>query len=301
MNHSILILDDEQQQAEGLLRFIKNEKPTFTVNAAYQEADMLAKIENLYFSIALVDLQMNDYTFDGIDLIEKIIEYNPFAKIIVVTGYFSIFESRLNNFFKTGKIVAVIEKTSNDIFKPEILSKINQIVVEAENNHLLHQKTLEMLYADAKNETNAYLKGSKFEYFITMLFAQMGFIHISKRLKDRSLNEVDLVVRNEINDLFFQKFKAYILIECKNTETKVDKNNFKLFYEKIKETNGLSNLGFLITSNSFTWNTYFDAIRTSKENCKVVFITQKEIYRLIYSINILETLKSIIDEQVKDN
>lgn len=300
MNHSILVIDDEQEQAEGMKKFLKKELPNYFVASAYKEQDILEKIENLYFDVAIVDLQMNDFEIDGISIIRKILEINPFARIIIVSGYIPSYESQITEIFKSGKVETVIEKTASEIFIPKLLAAINNII-EASEKYSLHQKTLESLYAEAKNESDIYLKGMKFERFVSLLFSQLGFNHISQRVKDQSLNEVDLVVRNELNDIFFQKFKPYILIECKNTSDKVDKNAFIQFYTKLENTNGMSNLGFLITSNTIKNTVYQEAIRTSGRDKKVIFITQIEINRLIQSVNILDEMKTIIDEQVKDN
>lgn len=141
----------------------------------------------------------------------------------------------------------------------------------------------------------------KFENFVTILFSQIGFNHITKRIIDKSQNEVDLIIRNEIKDPFFQKLSPYIFVECKNTIDSVDKNQFKLFRDKVKESNGLSKLGILITSSSFTRTTYIDAIRDSKDDLKIIFISNIEIERLIRMEDKLSEFKKIIDNQVKDN
>lgn len=301
MKHSILIIDDEKQIPKGLKRKFEIERPNINVFIASKEEDIIEKTENLYYNIAIVDLRMDEFEFDGIDIIERIIEVNPFAKIIVMTGYLPDFKDIITVFKKSGKISDIIDKSDINIFTENIIEATDSIINEYEQNPSLNQKTLEGLFAEAVNETDENLKGSKFEQFVTILFSQMGFMHISKRTKDKSLNEVDLIIRNEINDLFFQKFSPYILIECKNTQKKVDKNNFVQFYNKLENTNGLSNLGIIITSNTITRNTYIEAVRTSNKKEKIIFIDRTKINLLIQNDNKLEILKKIIDEQVKDN
>ena len=125
---------------------------------------------------------------------------------------------------------------------------------------------------------------------------------MQRNVIDKSRNEIDIIIRNEIDDLFFQKFKPYILIECKNEQEKPDKNTFIQFYTKLENTASMSNLGFLITSAAGMKDTaYKEAMRSSKQQCKVIFITQIEIMRLLQAQNMLDMLKTIIDEQVKDN
>ena len=141
----------------------------------------------------------------------------------------------------------------------------------------------------------------KFEQFVSVLFTQMGFNHIIKRFKDKSLNEIDLIIRNEINDIFFQKFKPYILVECKNTSEDLDKNQFIQFRSKMEHAASMSNLGIIITTKSIKNTTYTEAVRSSDKGYKILFITNAEIKRLIYSVDSLHALKGMIDEQIKDN
>ena len=301
MKHTILIIDDENIQANSLQKVFKKERPNYFVKIATNEADIKNHIENLYFNIAIVDLRMDNFSINGFDIIKEIISINPFAKIIIQSAYIPEYNEDINEVFASGKISAVLDKDKFDIFSKNILRETDKIIQQFENNPIINQKSLESLYAEAKNETDTYQKGERFEQFISILFAQMGFTHILKRVKDKSLNEVDLIIRNEINDIFFQKFSPYILVECKNTKEKVDKNNFIQFLHKVDNTNGLSNLGILITSSSIKRNTYIEAVRTSKSFVKIIFISNIEIKKLIYSKDMLEELKSIIDEQVKDN
>ena len=304
MRHSVLIIEDEQIQAVSMQEYLQEERPHLLVNIATTQQEIETKIENLYYDIAVIDLQFKGFQFDGIHVAKKVLALNPFAKIIIVSGWTNEYKSDIDLLLdlKTDKVWGIIDKKSKQIqTNMKVLEIVDKVVKDFDEKPLLHQRTLESLYAEAKNETDKYLKGVKFEQFVGFLFSQMGFTHISKRVKDQSLGEVDLIVRNELNDIFFQKFKPYILIECKNTAEKVDINAFKLFYSKLEHTNGMANLGFLITSNTIKDTAYTEAIRTSGKGNKVIFITNLEIARLIQSINILNTMKAIIDEQVKDN
>ncbi len=300
MTHSVLIIDDEKDIPKELKKVFNLERPNINVYIASEEEEIMRKIENLYYNIAIVDLRMDEFKIDGIDIIEKILDVNPFAKIIVMSGYLPSFKEGLNIIKKSGKIIDIIDKLDEN-FIDKIFEASDNIISEYEKNPSLNQKLLERLYADALMEEDNNLKGSKFEQFTNTLFSQMGFTHISKRNKDKSLNEVDLIIRNEINDLFFQKLSPYILVECKNTNKKVGKNDFIQFYSKLENTNGLSNFGVLITSNTIARTTYIEAVRTAKQKEKIIFIDRKEIKKLIETDNKLDLFKQIIDQQVKDN
>ncbi len=158
------------------------------------------------------------------------------------------------------------------------------------------------LYSEVKDEENTFLKGQRFENFVALLFQNIGFSEVLKRVKDKSMNEVDLIVRNDIDDKFLSKFGKYILIECKNKPTeKVGKNDFIVFQNKLSATNGLAELGFLFTTSSFARTAYIEALRESKGQVKVIFVDNPLIMLLLKSSNPRETLKRIIDDQVKDN
>jgi CheY-like chemotaxis protein len=304
MRHSVLIIEDEQIQAVSMQEYLQEERPYLLVNIATTQQEIETKIENLYYDIAVIDLQFKGFQFDGIHVAKKVLQLNPFAKIVIVSGWTNEYKRDIDLLLelKTDKVWGVIDKKSKQIeTNMKVLEIVDKVVKSFDEKPFLHQKNLESLYAEAKNETDKFSKGTKFERFVGFLFSQMGFTHISKRVKDQSLGEVDLIVRNELNDLFFQKFKPYLLIECKNTAEKVDINDFKLFYGKLEHTNGMANLGFLITSNTIKDTAYKEAMRTSGKGNKVIFVTHLEIARLIQSSNLLDTMKSIIDEQVKDN
>ncbi|NBB22553.1 response regulator [Runella sp. CRIBMP] len=299
---SILIIDDESIQANSLAKSLKKERTNIDFFVASKEEEILYSIEHLYFDIAIVDLRMDDFDIDGFQVIDKIIEINPFAKIIVVSAFTQEYFTELNKILLSGKIIAIIEKKEYNVFLSEIVLAIAKYEEYVTKNPSETSKALLNYYANAKNQQNSYEKGIVFEHFITLLFNNMGFKTIIKRVIDKSRNEVDLIIRNDVNDNFFSKFRPYILVECKNKpDDGIGKNDFIQFYSKLQHTNGLSDLGFLITSGFISKTTYLEAMRTSKNGEKIAFISNPEIERLINSESPMEELKKIIDEQVKDN
>lgn len=302
MIKSILIIDDERIQAESLSKSIRKEKEYVNCYIACEEDEILSSIESIFFDVAIVDLRMDNYAIDGFSIIEKIIEINPFSKIIIVSAYTHEYINQLKNILLSGKIIGIIEKKEYKQFLSEIIVTLSKYEETHFNDPSETAKALTSFYANAKNETNTYQKGIVFEQFVAILFSNMGFANINKRVLDKSRNEVDLVLRNEINDNFFSKFAPYILVECKNKPNDpVGKNDFIQFYSKLKNTNGLANLGFLITTGYIAKTTYIEAVRTSSEKCKVIFLSNPEIEKLINSITPLLELKKLIDEQIKDN
>jgi DNA-binding NarL/FixJ family response regulator len=302
MNKSVLIIDDEQTQVNNLTKALKKKLPDIEFIPTFSEEDILSAIESKFYSLAIVDLRMDKYDFDGITLIKKIIEVNPFSKIIVTSAFTQEYIDKLKTFMLKGKIINVLEKEKFEVWIPKIVNTVNEYYETINDDSSPLQTALLQYYADAKNELDTYKKGEKFENFVSLLFGNIGYRDIKRRVIDKSRNEVDLMVRNEINDLFLNKLGDYFLIECKNKpDENVGKNDFIQFYSKLDNTNGLARLGFLFTTGYIAKTTYIEAVRTTKLEKKIVLFSNAEIERLIKAEDIRKEFKNVIDEQVKDN
>lgn len=302
MVKEVLVIDDENIQAENLSKALQKELSEINFRFYFEENSILDAVENRFFNLAIVDLRMDSFKINGIAIIKKIIEVNPFSKIIVVSAYLEDFFSEVQTLLGTGKIIAIQEKESFSTWIPKLRKIIESYYVELENdpNHL--NAALLKAYSDAKNEEDTFKKGEMLENFISLLFGSFGYRDITKRVIDRSRNEVDLIVRNEIDDSFLNKFGKYILIESKNKPNEgVGKNDFIQFLSKLDNTNNLAELGILVTSGHIGRNTYLEAIRTSKGNSKIIFLSNPEIENILKSSDKIEAFKTIIDSQVKDN
>ena len=302
MNKSVLIIDDEQTQVKNLSKALSEKLQDVNFISAYAEDEILSAINNKFYSLAIVDLRMDKYKFDGIELIQKIVEINPFAKIIVISAFTQEYMDKLKTFMLAGKIVDVIEKIEFNKWIDKITNTINQYYQTVMEDSSPLKSALLQHYADAKNEQDTFKKGEQFESFVSLLFGNIGYKDIRRRIIDKSRNEIDLIVRNEIDDLFLNKLGNYFLIECKNKpEETVGKNDFIQFKSKLENTNGLAHFGFLFTSGHIAKTTYLEAVRTSATPQKIVFFSNSEIERLIMADDTKAEFKNIIDEQVKDN
>jgi CheY-like chemotaxis protein len=302
MRKNILIIDDQKDQADGLAKALNKAMAGYSFESYSEEEAIKVAIENRFYSLAIVDIRMDKYQLDGISIVNEIFKVNPFSKVIIVSAFKDEYILKLKDLLLTGKVIDILDKQPFAIWVDQLKNIITEYYENLENDPSEINKALLQFYSDAKNEKDIHQKGLRFENFISLLFQSFGYKEIFKRVKDKSLNEVDLVIRNEIDDTFLNKFGKYILIECKNKpESKVDKNDFIVFINKVKNTNGLSDLGIIATSGYISWNTYYEAIRSSGESRKVLFISNPEIVRLITASDKKEEFKRLIDEQVKDN
>jgi DNA-binding NarL/FixJ family response regulator len=302
MEKTVVIIDDQKDQADGLAKALYAVLPNFKFEPYSTEAEINDAIEHRFYSLAIVDIRMDKFAFDGIDIIKRIFEINPFAKIIIVSAFKDEYFGKLKELLVTGKVVDILEKEQFKVWVPKLEKIISEYYTTVDTNPSEINSALLEYYAAAKNEKDAQEKGKKFEHFMSLLFGSFGYKEISKRVKDQSLNEVDLIIRNETEDSFLNKFGKYILVECKNKpEAGVTKNDFIVFQTKLKNTNGLAELGIIATTGYITWNTYFEALRGSDDIRKIIFISNPEIERLIRAIDKKEEFKRLIDQQVKDN
>ncbi|MGL4853185.1 MAG: response regulator [Phocaeicola sp.] len=302
MKRSVLIIDDEKDQAIALHKSLKASLLDTEFSHASAEEEILEAVDNRYYSIAIVDLRMDKYEINGIGIIKRIFEVNPFAHIIIVSAFTGEYLLQLKDILTTGKVIDVIEKDVFSLFSDKIKNTVEEYHDKLFDDPSAVNDALLGYYSQAKNEEDTYRKGEQFEQFISLLFQSIGYSNISKRVIDRSRNEVDLIIRNEISDGFLNKFGKYILVECKNIPaSKVDKNMFIIFNNKLKNTNMMAELGILATTGGITSTTYLEAIRTSGSTKKVIILSNTELLKLINSIDRLETFKTIMDAQVKDN
>ena len=302
MRKNVIIIDDVKDQAEGLSKGLSKLMPNYTFENYHSEQDILDAIENRFFSLAIIDIRMDGFAFDGIDLAKKIFEVNPFSHVIIVSAFKDEYFPRLKDLLMTGKVVDIQDKEGFDTWLPKLNKTIESYYENIEKDPSEINNALLQFYSEAKNEIDTYRKGEKFEHFMSLMFQSIGFNQVLKRVKDQSLNEVDLIIRNDIEDSFISKFGKYILVECKNMPiTKVNKNDFIVFQNKLKNTNGLAELGIIATTGFITRNTYIEAIRESGESRKILFLSNPEIEKLIKADNKLSTFKNLIDNQVKDN
>jgi len=303
MQKTTLIIDDEILQAQSLAKSLASSLTDFSFEIYSEKDAILNAVENRFYNLAIVDIRMDKLGIDGIDICRRIFELNPIANVIIISAYKEEYFDQLKTILKTGKVLDVISKEDKPSDTAQILVPIIDSYFKKQDDDIsIYNSSLLQFYSDTKNELDTFKKGILFERFISLLFGSMGFKEINKRIIDSSRNEIDLAVRNETKDPFLNKFGKYILIECKNhPDYKVGKNEFILFSDKLKNSNGLAELGIIATTGGFAKTTYLQAMRESAIPNKILFLSNVEFLNLIRSENKIEDFKKLIDEQMKNN
>lgn len=302
MNKHILIIDDEKPQAEALSKLLSKNLSDigYTFEPLYDEDSIENAIENRYFNLAIIDIRMDDFKFNGIDLATKIINVNPLAKIIIVSSFTSLYMKEIKEILLTGKVLDWQEKEPYDTWVPKLVEKIkcyyNKLTIDSSETN----NALMSIYAEAKNTTQNYEKGAKFENFLSLLFQAIGFSFIQKRVMDLT-SEIDLVIRNDIKDPFLSKFGKYIFLEAKNRSSDpINKNDYIVFKDKMNSSNQLVELGIIATTSYIAKTVRLEELRSSSTLGKIVVLSNDELIRLIEAPDKLSELKKIIDEQIRE-
>lgn len=301
MKH-ILIIDDEKEQAEGMAKLLSKQMAQygFTFEPLFEEHAIQNAIRDRFFTLAILDIRMNDFPFNGINLYHQIVESNPLAKVIFVSAFTQEFFQELQDILLSGNVLAIMEKETPDIWIPKIESKIREFFEKQGNELSEASKALMAAYSDAKNENNSYQKGVRFENFLIHLFTHIGFEFIQKRCIDMT-SETDLIIRNNIADDFLSKFGKYIFVEAKNKpDSSISKNDFLAFKSKMDSSNQLCEFGIIAASGNIAKTVRLEALRTSNNAGKVLLLTNNELVRLIEAPDKRYEFKRLIDEQVKD-
>lgn len=295
MEKTILILNEELAN-NGLARELISLLPDYRFEEYKLRTDILSAIENRFYTVAIVEAR-------SLDLVDQILQLNPIAKVIIVSGNTEHSLRENKSIWGSKEVLDFIDVAKEPLSLAALIAPVLKKYYQnlADDVSILNASLLQN-YSEAKNETDTFKKGILFERFISLLFGFLGYREITRRILDSSRNEIDLSIRNEISDPFLNKFGKYILMECKNIPNyKVSKNDFIVFNNKLKNSNGLSEFGIIATTGGFAKTTYQEAIRESATKSKILFLSNVEFLKLIQSDSKLEEFKRIIDEQVKSN
>ena len=134
----ILIVDDEASQRKLLSGFL--EKNNFNVLTAENGEDALEKYPSFFSPIAIVDMKMPG--MNGLELLAKLKEINPFIQVLVLTAFGSV-ETAVEA-MKSGAIdylTKPIEDLEELVLKLRRASEQNRLIVD---NQVMSEKIAEI-------------------------------------------------------------------------------------------------------------------------------------------------------------
>ncbi|MFW6216463.1 MAG: sigma-54-dependent transcriptional regulator, partial [Desulfohalobiaceae bacterium] len=84
----LLIVDDEQDMLQGLQRLLSFELQDVEVEVSSHSAQALRLLQEQGFDLVLLDIRMPD--MDGLELLQRIKQLDPWITVIMMTAYGSI-------------------------------------------------------------------------------------------------------------------------------------------------------------------------------------------------------------------
>ena len=102
VTRKILVIDDDAVQAAALAKKLSETIPSSELMCASSEESIGDTVENKFYNLAILDIRMDNFDFDGIQIAKRILEVNPFARIIFVSRYLTEYMDSSLRFSRTG-------------------------------------------------------------------------------------------------------------------------------------------------------------------------------------------------------
>ena len=292
----ILIVDDDALFTKSYRDILT--RAGYEVDAVVDQAGARNKLSTGLWDVVILDrkLQGGQGPDSGLDLLSEISVLSPASRTIVVTAYAD--SDTIEGAFAEGAY-DYLEKT--EILETLLRVKVRNAIEAIRERRIAalangnREATIRELWDRTKTENDKNRKGTLLEDLLALLFKAIpGFEQTTTRRHSID-EEIDVVVRNESTDPFWNKQGSYLLCECKNWSGTVDRKEFDAFRSKLLRRTGHSTVGFFVSVNGFTagFKTARDAARESGQT--IVLIDGTGVTALVENANRNEKLKELCD------
>ena len=295
----ILIVDDDSQFLETYRRVLREDG--HAIDTATDRAAALIMLDQHAWDVVLLDqrLQGPAGPDSGLDLIAEVTRRSPGALIIVITGFPS--KHNIEQAFEKGVYDYLVK---DEYFRPMLRAKIRNALQYTRERRLgtLQEERLQAevkeLWHQANTETDKNHKGKLLEDLLVALFKLIPGLHNASPRRHNQLEEIDVVVRNELDDPFWQKEGSYILVECKNWSKPVGVEQLRSFLWKMTHRHDRCRLGIFVSPQGFTepFEGELRALRSS--NQLVITLDKDSLHQLIAADDKSEALKEFHERAV---
>ena len=113
VKRKILVIDDDAVQAAALAKKLSETIPSSELMCASSEESIRDTVENKFYNLAILDIRMDNFDFDGIQIAKRILEVNPFARIIFVSRYLPEYMEQLTPLLQNGNVLGFSDKKAD--------------------------------------------------------------------------------------------------------------------------------------------------------------------------------------------
>ncbi len=197
---TVLIVEDEDIARKNLEHILK--KMGLQVQAVNNGAKALDLLESIHFDLVITDLKMKDV--DGMEVLLKTRELQPYTEVIMITGYATVDSS----------VQAMREGAYYYIAKPYKIDEVRKIVQEALLKRRLRLENLELKQLLKDKQDVPFLVGkSKAMSEIMKTIRQIAPSDINVLILGESGTGKELVAR-AIHQLSPRSEKKFIAFNC---------------------------------------------------------------------------------------
>ncbi len=251
----ILIIDDDAAFVELYEELLSAEGHQVLVAKDVELATTTLEKAGSEIDVVLIDqkLQGPGGPDIGLELLARVRQLTPFAKAIIVTGYSS--PEAITRAFAEGVYDYLVK---NGAFEALLKAKVRNAVEITSERRLIslrdegREQRVRELWTACKTESDKHRKGSMLEELIKLLFLSTpGFTNVTTHARTSS-EELDLVVRNEVETGPWSKETPYLLVECKNWSSSSGAAEYRNFCGKFETKFQRARAGFFVSVGGFT-------------------------------------------------
>jgi len=135
---------------------------------------------------------------------------------------------------------------------------------------------LQDLIDQVEVQTTNDAKGRVLEELACRIFETVPGFQVTGRVRTAT-EEIDIHMVNNSDDAVWKKEGSIILAECKNWSSKVGKDEFVLFKEKLSNRRQRCSCGFLISWNGFAETITKELLRGSREETMIIPVSGADL------------------------
>ena len=296
---NVLIVDDDAANRESIESLLNEEFPEVRLLTSESINSAKKNLATTFINVVITDMFM-ELEEDGYELLKFIKNKKPLTQVIVLTWYPAI--DNVVKCMRVGCFGYISKKDENAL---DNLLETTKEALELSNYPVERESLIERLILCHWNEMQKAKKADKrgiaLESLCSLIFRTIpGWQQTETRLKS-DIEEIDIVILNESNEVFWKRFGTLIIVECKNWSKtkKPSKVEFDAFYAKITRR-GKENcqLGFFVSINGVA-KPFREALKgIVRDRIKIVILDKDDLWQLVCSDNRSQFLKELFLKQI---
>ncbi len=293
-NGRILIIDDDTAFLETYEDLLSAEG--YAVERAMTRTQALARLDEPGWSVVIVDQKLigPGGPDNGLDLIGEVGLRAPGAKAILATAYASkeaverAFRDGAYDYLEKGSVFAALlrvkVRNAMEAVRERWLGSLDQGETE---------KAIRATWEAVQAEKDRNKKGLLLEQLMELLLKTIpGFGRLDTRMKNE-IEELDILVRNDSTDAFWQKESPYILVECKNWSGHVGTKELRDLFGKFEARYQRYRLALFVAAGGFADTVRQDLRTRAREGLLVMLISPGDLDELVKCSDRSAVLKDV--------